>query len=156
MYMRHILGFNVLPSARIVVESGPNRSIAPVNRREISVSKSIFEKIGGFKKVRKIVSGFYDSVLEEEILIPYFKDVDMPRLIDHQTKFFAMVLGGPASYTDDQLEKIHSGMAITEEAFDVVCELVVENLEDHDLDEDDIEAVASLLMSKKSLMVEPN
>lgn len=120
------------------------------------MSKSIFENVGGFKKVRKIVSDFYDRVLEDEVLIPYFENVDMPKLIDHQTKFFAMVLGGPASYTDDQLSNIHKGMGVTGEAFDVICELVVETLEDHDLDEPDIRAVESMLMAKRSLMVESN
>ena len=122
--------------------------------REVSLTKSIFDRIGGFKKVRKIVSDFYDRVLENEVLIPYFEDVDMPSLIDHQTKFYATVLGGPASYTDEQLGKIHKGMGITDHAFDVVCELVVETLEDHDLEEDDIQQVQSLLVAKKHLMVE--
>ena len=119
------------------------------------MTKSLFDRIGGFKTVRKVVSDFYDRVLENEVLIPYFEDVDMPSLIDHQTKFFAMLLGGPASYTDSQLEKIHRGMGITNHAFEVVCELVVETLEDHDLEETDIQDVQSKLLDRKQYIVTP-
>ncbi len=118
------------------------------------MTRSIFDRIGGFKKVRKIVSDFYDRVLEDEVLTPYFENVDMPRLIDHQTKFFAMLLGGPASYTEEQLGKIHKGMGVTDHAFEVVCELVVETLEDHDLAEADIQDVQSKLLGTKSRIVE--
>ena len=118
------------------------------------MTRSIFDRVGGFKTVRKIVSDFYDRVLENETLIPYFEGVDMPRLIDHQTKFFAMLLGGPASYTDAQLGKIHGGMGIKDHAFEVVCELVVETLEDHDLAEADIQDVRSKLLDRKNHIVE--
>lgn len=118
------------------------------------MAKSLFDQIGGFKTVRKIVSDFYDRVVENEVLIPYFENVDMPSLIDHQTKFFAMLLGGPASYTDDQLKKIHRRMGISNHAFDVVCELVVETLEDHDLGEAAIQDVQSKLLDKKNYIVE--
>ncbi len=118
------------------------------------MTKSLFDQIGGFKTVRKIVSDFYDRVVESEVLIPYFENVDMPSLIDHQTKFFAMLLGGPASYTDDQLNKIHRHMGISNHAFDVVCELVVETLEDHDLGEAAIQDVQSKLLDRKNYIVE--
>jgi hemoglobin len=118
------------------------------------MTQSYFDQLGGFKKVRKVVSSFYDRVLEEEVLIPYFEGVDMPSLIDHQTKFFATLLGGPASYTDDQLRKIHSGMGITSKAFEVVCELVVETLEDHGLDDAGIRDLSEKLLAQRSLMVE--
>ena len=48
---------------------------------------TMFEKYGGFAKVSRIVSSFYDKALDSPILAPYFTGVDMRRLIDHQTKF---------------------------------------------------------------------
>ena len=118
------------------------------------MAESLFDRVGGFKTVRKIVSDFYDRVLEDDDLSPYFADVEMPSLIDHQTKFFAMLLGGPASYTDEQLRRIHDGMGITDDAYKAVCEFVVETLEDHDLEAGDIEAVHSALMARKEFVVE--
>lgn len=69
---------------------------------------TIFERYGGFAKVSRIVSSFYDKILESPITSTYFDNIDMRRLIDHQTKFIAYVMGGPASYTNDQLERVHS------------------------------------------------
>jgi hemoglobin len=117
------------------------------------MTRSIFERVGGFKTVRKIVSDFYDRVLDDEVLVPYFANVDMQGLIDHQTKFFATVLGGPASYTDEQLGKVHEGMSITNQAFEIVCELVSETLEDHDLPDDDVQNVLAKLAGLKPHLV---
>jgi hemoglobin len=41
--------------------------------------------MGGFAKVRLLVSEFYDRVLDSDTLAPYFDGIDMRRLIDHQT-----------------------------------------------------------------------
>ena len=117
------------------------------------MATSLYDRVGGFKTVRKIVSDFYDRVLDEDDLSPYFEQVDMASLVDHQTKFFATLLGGPASYTDEQLRHIHKGKGITESAFVLVCELVVETLEDHDLEEKDIDYVRSEMLARKTSIV---
>jgi len=51
---------------------------------------------------------FYDKILDSPVTSPYFSGIDMKRLIDHQTKFFAALMGGPASYTNDHLERVHA------------------------------------------------
>ena len=61
------------------------------------MSKSLYDQLGGFSVVRKLVSDFYDRVLKEEDLAPFFKDTDMADLIDHQTKFWTTLLGGVVS-----------------------------------------------------------
>lgn len=65
---------------------------------------------------------------ESDILGPYFDDVDMPQLIDHQTKFFASLMGGPASYSDETLQRVHARLHITEEVFDEMAQLLRETL----------------------------
>ncbi|HSH41905.1 MAG TPA: hypothetical protein VK973_07260 [Arenicellales bacterium] len=66
-------------------------------------SATIFERCGGFAKVSRIVMSFYDRVGDSEILAPYFETTDMRVLVDHQTKFVASLMGGPASYGDETL-----------------------------------------------------
>jgi hemoglobin len=46
---------------------------------------TIYEQTGGFAEVRKIVSAFYDKILDSPNLQNYFEDIDMHGLIDHQT-----------------------------------------------------------------------
>jgi hemoglobin len=115
--------------------------------------KSIFERYGGFAKVSRVVSSFYDSVLRSAVLAPYFRSVDMRRLIDHQTKFIAYLMGGPASYTNDHIARVHAHLGITDEAFDEAMALMRETLEDHDYQETDISTVIGVLLSRKPYVV---
>lgn len=115
--------------------------------------KSIFERYGGFAKVSRVVSSFYDAVLHSSILSPYFRSVDMRRLIDHQTKFIAYLMGGPASFTNDHIARVHAHLGITDEAFDEAMGLMRETLEDHDYQEADISDVIGLLHSRRPYVV---
>ncbi len=56
---------------------------------------SLFEKYGGFASVSKIVSAFYNKAIDSDVIRPYFDNIDMRELIDHQTKFIAAM--SPAS-----------------------------------------------------------
>ena len=117
------------------------------------MSKSLYDQLGGFSAVRKLVSDFYNRVLEEEDLVPFFKDTNMANLIDHQTKFWTTLLGGPASYTEEQLRKIHVSMGIKDSHFDLIVDLVVETLEDHDLDPQHVSDIAEQLRAYRSSVV---
>jgi hemoglobin len=102
------------------------------------MQRTVFERVGGFARVRLMVSDFYEKVLDSPVLLPYFRSVDMRRLIDHQTRFFAAVMGGPASFTDEQLARSHHRLRVTDEAFDELVALFQETLEDHGLDDPDV------------------
>ena len=117
------------------------------------MSKSLYDELGGFSAVRKLVSDFYDRVLEEDDLAPFFKNTDMANLIDHQTKFWTTLLGGPASYTDEQLKNIHAKMGIEDQHFDLILDLAVETLEDHDVDSQHIDNIAEQLKGYRPCVV---
>lgn len=115
---------------------------------------SMFERLGGFAKVRKIVSELYDRILDSD-LEPYFDGVDVRRLIDHQTKFIASVLGGPASFSDEHLERAHRSLGITLEHFGLLAELLRETLEDFELEPADIEFLLREVGARQSAIVSP-
>jgi hemoglobin len=117
------------------------------------MAQSIFHRYGGFSKVSRVVSSFYDRVLDSPVTAPYFADIDMKRLIDHQTKFIASLMGGPASYTQEHVERIHGPLGITEEAFYETLELLKETLEDFDFAHEDISKVAGEMMSFRTFVV---
>ena len=98
-------------------------------------------KYGGFASVSKIVMLFYDKALDSDILGPYFENVDMRRLIDHQTKFIASLLGGPASYTNEALRTVHAHLDISDQAMSEMTMLLEETLEDFDVEAADIAAI---------------
>ena len=114
---------------------------------------TLFEKYGGFSTISRVVSAFYDQVMDLPDLARYFEDTDMRRLVDHQTKFIASVMGGPASYSNEQLERVHSKMDITEKDYLAVIDVLRETLEDFDVDESDIAAICNDLIQRKHYIV---
>ena len=105
------------------------------------MAQTIFERYGGFATISKVVSAFYDSMLESENLARYFDGIDMARLLDHQTKFIASLTGGPASFTEHRIERAHANLGIDKASFDEAAKCLHEVLEDFEFDETDISTI---------------
>lgn len=103
--------------------------------------------------VSRVVSDFYRRVVGSSILADYFRGVDMRTLIDHQTKFIATLMGGPASYTNEHLARVHAHIGVTDSAFGEMTTLMRETLEDFDFDQTDISAVHAEIMARKPYIV---
>ena len=117
------------------------------------MTESLYDKLGGFSMLQKVVLDFYDRVLDDPDLSPFFAEVEMAALVDHQTKFLASLLGGPASYTDQQLHDIHASMAIGSDHFYSIVEILGDTLEGHGVDQHDIDQVRSALLVRKAYLV---
>ncbi|HSG15176.1 MAG TPA: group 1 truncated hemoglobin [Anaerolineae bacterium] len=117
------------------------------------MKSTIFERYGGFASVSRVVMSFYEKMLDSPDTSPYFANIDMKRLIDHQTKFIAAMMGGPASYTNEHLERVHAHLGITEDAFLESLLLMRETLEDHNFADEDIRAVEQEMMDRKNYVV---
>lgn len=105
------------------------------------MAASMFERYGGFATISKVVMAFYDKVLDSDVIGDYFEDIDMPALIDHQTKFIAMAMGGPASYTNEMLRQVHSGLDIDTTAFNEAVSLLQQTLEEFEVQPEDVGAI---------------
>jgi hemoglobin len=117
------------------------------------MKRTIFERYGGFAKISRLVMSFYDKVIDSPLTNPYFSKTDMRRLIDHQTKFIASMMGGPASYTNEHLERIHATLRITEPVFLETIELLKETMEDFDFESEDMQHVVDEMMSRKNFII---
>jgi hemoglobin len=117
------------------------------------LAQSIFERYGGFSAVSRVVSDFYRRVIDSPALSDYFRGVDMRNLIDHQTKFIATLMGGPASYTNEHLARVHAHLGITDQAFNEITILMRETLEDFEFDQTDISAVHAEMISRRPFIV---
>jgi hemoglobin len=114
---------------------------------------SAFESMGGFARVRLIVSDFYEKVLESERLARFFADVDMRRLIDHQTKFIAAVMGGPAAFSNEQMSRAHMRLGITAIDFEEMASLFRETLEDFGVEPAELERLHAHVLSMRDHVV---
>ena len=117
------------------------------------MKNTIFERYGGFAKVSRIVMSFYEKILDSPVTSPYFANTDMKNLIDHQTKFIASLMGGPTSYTNEHLERVHDRLGITETAILEAMMLLRETLEDYDFKDEDIQQVENEMMARKNFVV---
>jgi hemoglobin len=117
------------------------------------VHGSIFEQLGGFARVRLMVSSFYDKVLSSERLAAHFQSIDVRRLIDHQTKFTSAMMGGPASFTDEHIARAHQRLGITNDEFDELAELFRETLEDFNVPPADVDRLNAHVLSMREHVV---
>lgn len=117
------------------------------------MGQSLYEKYGGFAGINGVVQTFYDRVLDDDTLDLYFDAIEMPRLIDHQTKFLCKVLGGPDNYTGRSLQKAHAKLNVTSEAFASVAAHLASALEEAGVEPGDIEAILSVVAGTKAEIV---
>ncbi|EDM79112.1 protozoan/cyanobacterial globin family protein [Plesiocystis pacifica SIR-1] len=69
---------------------------------------SIYEQIGGAPAITAAVEVFYRKVLSDELLAPYFDDIDMDKQLGKQAAFLTMVTGGPNEYTGRDMRTAHA------------------------------------------------
>lgn len=117
------------------------------------MSQTIYEKYGGFKTISRIVMTFYEMALDSDEIGFHFEDIDLPRLIDHQTKFVSSLVGGPASFSDDRIEAVHRHLNISHAHFDEMAALFSEALAMHGMADRDIDIALSAIEEKRSIIV---
>ena len=76
-------------------------------------SESLYDRIGGKESIKRIVKEFYDTILADPELAPFFENSSVERIIAMQEELFGAALGGPVEYTGTELNRAHSGRGIT-------------------------------------------
>jgi hemoglobin len=118
------------------------------------MTQTLFDKYGGFAAISRVVLDLYERLLDDDEVGPFFEDVDMRRIVDHQTKFVSSLLGGPAHYTDDQIRKMHGHLEIGGRHFDRLKAILAETLADHGFASEDVALVVGAFEARRSLVVE--
>jgi hemoglobin len=77
----------------------------------------------------------------------------MPKLIDHQTKFVASLMDGPASFSDAHLSGAHRDLEITDFHFDRLVSLGGETLDEFGLEDGDNEKIQSAIEARRAILV---
>jgi hemoglobin len=82
---------------------------------------SVYELIGGEPALVAVVDDFYERVLGDPQLAPFFAGAHMPKLKGRQVEFFAAALGGPDAYHGGGMRQVHAGRGIGQADFDMVA-----------------------------------
>lgn len=111
-------------------------------------TETLYDTLGGEAGIEAVVDEFYDRVLADEELEPYFEGVDTDALHDHQAKFIGHVAGGPVEYDGRTMAAAHAHLDITGEDFDRVAGHLKTSFQAFDVSADGreelLDAVASL------------
>ncbi len=95
------------------------------------MGSTIYDEIGGEPAVTTVVDRLYERLLADPDLMPYFAGRDLARLKAHQRALVTVALGGTSEeYNGQMMHPAHSGLAITNQAFDKVLDHLLAVLTD--------------------------
>lgn len=69
---------------------------------------TLYERLGGEAAITATVGMFYDRIMSDASLAPFFADLDMDKQINKQIAFMTMAFGGPHDYTGRDLRVAHA------------------------------------------------
>lgn len=118
-----------------------------------TMTRTLFDKLGGTPAVTAVVKGFYEKVLGDPDLKGYFATTDMDKQTKSQIDFLTMALGGPNNYEGKPMKEAHAGMGITEPHFCKVAEHLVNTLKGAGVCDEEVNAVVALVGPLKAQIV---
>lgn len=102
-------------------------------------SQTLFDKYGGVPTVSALVGAFYTRVLAAERLAGYFKNTDIPALVNHQIAFMRYVMENPTeNFTTERMAAAHQPLVITKADYAEVVEILTEVLAEGGVTEEDL------------------
>ena len=96
---------------------------------------------------------FYDRVLVDPELAPFFEGIDVEKLREHLADFLTVLTGGPNLYKGRDLLAAHQGLKISEADFDRLMVHVAAAAEELDIELEDIVTVAEAIIGLKDQVV---
>ena len=104
---------------------------------------TLFDRVGGEQGVKNLVRSFYDCVLKDPELAPFFESASIERLYTMQYEFFAAALDGPVRYSGLSIHQAHFGRGIEKEHFARFVNHLIDTLKAWQLSEQEIHLLIS-------------
>lgn len=115
--------------------------------------ESLYDKYGGLITITQLVRLFYQKLLDSPLVAHYFENINLNKLMEHQTNFIIRLLGGPDVYSGRDLKAAHANLGITEADLTEVVELLDEALVEMEVEPDDITAILDVIGQHKDQIV---
>ncbi|MEF8806434.1 truncated hemoglobin [Natronomonas sp.] len=117
---------------------------------------TLYDRLGGHDGIRAVVDDFYDRLVADEELGPFFEDADMERLRKTQTDFLCEAAGGPETYDAAPVREAHLHVPFTPDHIQRAVELLYESLDAFDVPEEDADAVVEAVAAyEEELLASP-
>lgn len=103
--------------------------------------QTLFERVGGEQAIGELINEFYDRVIADPELKPFFKKASMDKLLRMQRQFFSAALDGPITYTGKPLSHVHHGRGITKHHFALYVAHLLDTLRDLKISDQDVQKI---------------
>ena len=107
--------------------------------------KTLYDRLGKKEGIRAVVEDFYDRLLGDTELGPFFEGADMEKLRRTQTDFLCEAAGGPETYDAEPVREAHLHIPFTPDHIQRAVELLHESLDACDVPEEDADAVVQAI-----------
>jgi hemoglobin len=118
----------------------------------MQITETMYESIGGDPGLNQLVDRFYTRVWSDPELTGYFEGIDKDALKRHQRSFLTFALGGGPD-TGRSLPEAHTGLNISDDAFDRVAKHLRYTMEELDVDKSLAQIIAGFVQGKRSSVV---
>ena len=109
---------------------------------------TLYERLGGEAAVAAAVVRFYEKIMDDTLLAPFFEGVEMDRLIEKQIGFMTLAFDGPSRYTGRDLRVAHAPLlrrGLRDVHFDGLAGHLAETLRELAITEEVVAEVLAIL-----------
>lgn len=118
--------------------------------------ENLYERLGGHDGIWAVVDDFYDRLLGDDELGPFFENADIEKLRQTQTDFLCEAAGGPEIYNAKPIREAHLHISFTPDHIQRAIQLLYESLAEFEVPEEDAEAVVqSVAKYERDLLAQP-
>jgi hemoglobin len=119
--------------------------------------QTLYDRLGGHDGIRAVVDDFYDRLVADEEIGPFFEGSDMELLRRTQTDFLCEAAGGPETYDAAPIREAHLHVPFTPEHIQRAVELLEESLDAFDVPEEDAQKVVNAVAAYEAdLLADPD
>lgn len=120
------------------------------------MTDTLWDRYGGYAFVAKAVDDFYGRVLVSPSLSPYFRNINMERLVEHQIETIGAVMGGPFELDVEALRRAHAHLNIRAAHFNEVAQILSATLDDNGLTPGDRDGLMGVVATTRDVVVHPD
>ncbi len=103
--------------------------------------QTLFERVGGEQTISDLIHEFYNRVIADPELKPFFFNASMGKLRRMQREFFSAALDGPITYSGRPLSHVHHGRGITKHHFALYVGHLIDTLQSQGINDQDTQEI---------------
>jgi hemoglobin len=114
---------------------------------------SLYERLGGEAALQAAVVLFYEKVMADPSVAPFFDGLDLDALIRKQLAFMTMAFGGPHHYTGHTLRISHArlvGKGLGDVHYDAMLQHLRSTLAELDIDKQAASEIVEFVEARRT------